>query len=596
MNDDDPKPRVVLVAVDPDVPNMSRLADELEAEPILPYRSAIAQRIAMHEGQDIAVVVPMTRPTTVLEAARRGVHRIAAWHFPELRPTGLRAPMCRAAYAFVDLTLAPDELADYDAIDAGADPDRIARPSVAAIDRLFREPPRRSRTGGLVEAGVSLGLDALDAAGVVRAIETLSPDRGVNVVNYHRVLPVDEIATYCRPQMAISAPTFAAQLRDMAERRGFTPVERLRHHDAKDKVAITFDDGYEDNFRVALPWLERFSAPACIFLVTGLVGRPDALWWDRVGLSLFAWWRAGTPGELPAALPERARSLSSITTAAEARATISEALSDLNLADEDARDAAVRAAEGLVEALEAKRTMLSWDEVQSLARAGVTFGSHTRSHVPLDELEVDEAKSELLGSHADLDERLGRAPYRATALPRGRLGGLTVGDLEASFDAVMTTDPGVNDVAEDDLFVKRRDGRMLTLAGRHHPAKLRLELTGLVDRLRTAWYATKKRRPALRAGRLRRLRTKRGLGRGVLGVVVGVQRDHDRAALLVHLVRRATAGDLRQLEVDAVLPFSRSFQLLASYGVDDERIQHVVPLSSSSVHLGYRIWAPFCSY
>jgi len=37
--------------------------------------------------------------------------------------------------------------------------------------------------------------------------------------------------------------------------------------------------------------------------------------------------------------------------------------------------------------------------------------------------------------------------------------------------------------------VRRRDGRMLTLAGRHHPAKLRLELSGWVDRLRAAVHA-----------------------------------------------------------------------------------------------------------
>lgn len=488
----DPLRRAVLVAVDPEVRGMSRLADALEAEPILPYRTALAQRVALERkaGREdqVATVVPVTHPATILEAARRGVHRIAAWHPRGFAGHGLDAALVRAAYAVVDLTLASDEETLFAAIEAGADPDRTTADLEGAIDRLFEEPARRSRRGGLIEAGVSLGLDAIETSGVMRALELASPDRGVNVVNYHRVLPVDEMRTYCRPQMAIAAPTFAAQLQDMAHRRGFAPVERLRHHDAKDKVAITFDDGYEDNFRVALPLLERFSAPACIFLVTGLVGRPDALWWDRVGLSLFAWWRAGSPGTVPDALPERTKNLSSLTAASEARTLISDVLSDLNLVDDDQRHLAVQAAEGLVEALEARRTMLSWDEVQSLARAGVTFGSHTRSHVPLDELDLETAKQELLGSHDDLDERVGRRPYRATALPRGRLGDLTEGDLAASFDAVMTTEPGVNPVSDEDLFIKRRDGRMLTLAGRHHPAKLRLELTGIVDHLRAAYH------------------------------------------------------------------------------------------------------------
>lgn len=484
--------RRVLVAVDPKVRGMSHLADQLEGEPILPNRAALRQRVALehdHGEHEVGVVVPMTHPGTIVEAARRGVHRIAALHPAGLCHGPLFDRRVRAAYAMVDLTLVVDAAAIDEAIAAGADPDRIAVVDDGVMARLFTEPPRRSPRNKLVEGAVSFGLDALEALGVVRALEWLAPDRGVNVVNYHRVLPLDELEVYCRPQMAIAEPVFRAQLAEMARQRGFAPLERLGHEDAKDKVAVTFDDGYEDNFRVALPVLERFSAPACIFVVTGLVGRPDALWWDRVGLALFAWWRAGAEGPVPAALPERTAQLSSITASAEARALISEVLSDLNLVDEVERKAALAAAEALVESLEAPRTMLTWDEVRALAAAGVTFGSHTRSHVPLDELSAEVAQEELLGSHDDLDEHLGPAPFRATALPRGRLGPLGEDDLRRHFDAVMTTDPGVNRVTDDGLFKKRRDGRMLTLAGRHHRAKLRLELTGLVDHVRAAYHA-----------------------------------------------------------------------------------------------------------
>ncbi len=483
--------RLVLVAVDAAVEGMSRLADRLEGEPILPARAALAQRVALERAdgrEDIAVVVPMTHPGTILEAARLGVPRICALHPIDLEPGRLGAVAVRAAYAMVDLTIVRTPEGIERAIAAGADPERLMVVDDTSVERLFAEPPRRAPRGKLLEGAVSAGLDALELTGVVRALELLSPDRGVNVVNYHRVLPLEELESYCRPQMAIAAPIFAAQLEQMARQRGFAPVDRLRHESAKDKVAITFDDGYEDNFRVAFPLLERFSTPACIFVVTGLVGRPDALWWDRVGLALFAWWRAGCPGACPAALPERASRLEDITSTKDARELISEVLSDLNRVPDDERRRAVKAAVALVPDVDPQRTMLSWDEVRALSNGGVTFGSHTRSHVPLDELERDDAKSELFGSHADLDEAIGAAPYRATALPRGRLGELSAGDLADAFDVVMTTDPGVNRVTDDDLFVKRRDGRMLTLSGRHHEAKLRLELTGIVDRLRSAYY------------------------------------------------------------------------------------------------------------
>lgn len=44
------------------------------------------------------------------------------------------------------------------------------------------------------------------------------------------------------------------------------------------KVAITFDDGYEDVYRNAFPVLQQFGFTACIFVVAGYVGKPSQ--WD----------------------------------------------------------------------------------------------------------------------------------------------------------------------------------------------------------------------------------------------------------------------------------------------------------------------------
>ena len=47
-------------------------------------------------------------------------------------------------------------------------------------------------------------------------------------------------------------------------------------------VAITFDDGYADNLHNALPLLERYGAPATVFLATAWIGRAEQFWWDRL--------------------------------------------------------------------------------------------------------------------------------------------------------------------------------------------------------------------------------------------------------------------------------------------------------------------------
>lgn len=59
-------------------------------------------------------------------------------------------------------------------------------------------------------------------------------------------------------------------------------------------VAITFDDGYEDTFRLAAPVLERYGFPATLFLVADRVGRHNN--WDPVpgsdGYPLMGWEQA----------------------------------------------------------------------------------------------------------------------------------------------------------------------------------------------------------------------------------------------------------------------------------------------------------------
>jgi peptidoglycan/xylan/chitin deacetylase (PgdA/CDA1 family) len=494
---------ISIVTVNPSLAAVVRISEELETVAIEATVRALGpaileakQRAKERAGALVPVVLPSDHPELVLAASAFGADRIAVMH-TKGSVRGVRASAVRAAFALVDLTIVDDDETERDAVNCGADPDRMVRTDGKVAERLIFEPRRKGRRRAAVEAAVSLALDAAELSGLIRVLETASPDRGVNVVNYHRILPLDEITSYCRPQMALAEPLFEAQLDLIARRRGFTRIDRVRDRMSNGKVAITFDDGYEDNFRVALPILQRFSTPACIFVVTNLIGRPDALWWDRLGLALFVYWRDGCAVSVPTELPDEAKKLQLTSSFEQARQIISDVITLLNRRSFEARMDAVVAAESLVPKLTACRTMLSWDEVSEMAAVGITFGAHTRNHVPLDEVSADAARDELFGSQKDLDARLDVEQPNVVALPRGRLGPLTENEMrEHGVAGVMTTEPGVNRTGGASLFVMRRDGRMLTLHGRHHPAKLRLELTGIVDRLRTALTPKAARRAA----------------------------------------------------------------------------------------------------
>lgn len=46
-------------------------------------------------------------------------------------------------------------------------------------------------------------------------------------------------------------------------------------------LAITFDDGYRDNHRIAAPLLQQFSLPACFFVTTGFIETSHIPPWDE---------------------------------------------------------------------------------------------------------------------------------------------------------------------------------------------------------------------------------------------------------------------------------------------------------------------------
>jgi peptidoglycan/xylan/chitin deacetylase (PgdA/CDA1 family) len=103
------------------------------------------------------------------------------------------------------------------------------------------------------------------------------------ILMYHRI---DE--TPCDPwELAVHPKHFEEQLQFLKQHGHVVSMEELTtslsNKTLKNKtVALTFDDGYLDNFTQAAPLLDKYRLPATFYITTGGIGTNDQFWWDEL--------------------------------------------------------------------------------------------------------------------------------------------------------------------------------------------------------------------------------------------------------------------------------------------------------------------------
>jgi peptidoglycan/xylan/chitin deacetylase (PgdA/CDA1 family) len=109
------------------------------------------------------------------------------------------------------------------------------------------------------------------------------------VVAFHRVQDTEQLEG-----LTVSVRMFESYCRFFQRHFNVVPlrdlVERLEQGKPLNReLAITFDDGYRDNYENAAPVLEALSLPATFFLVTQWMGTDVVPWWDRVAGVRYPW-------------------------------------------------------------------------------------------------------------------------------------------------------------------------------------------------------------------------------------------------------------------------------------------------------------------
>ena len=325
----------------------------------------------------------------------------------------------------------------------------------------------------------------------------------VTILTVHGVMDTEEPVSWVplRPQLSrqvleknlrcLSRYYHFVSLQDaVAMLTGKVPVQPY-------SLVLTFDDGYRNNLKHALPILRRYQAPATFFVTTGNIEQRRPFWFDRLDYVLQCAdidGRSIEIGNTPIHFHSKDRHLlrESYRELREAAKAMSQDLEMQRELEAFAESLERNSGHRLADIWEEDdwSAVLNWSDVRTAISQSVTIGSHTVDHIRLGLVEGDVARHQLMRSKEMIEAQTG-LPCRYFCYPNGSTTP-AVAELvrECGYDAAVTAEEGSNSIGTDLMTLRRVD-----LPTSINPVEVLVKVSGLsvafsrsIIRLRTLLF------------------------------------------------------------------------------------------------------------
>ena len=232
------------------------------------------------------------------------------------------------------------------------------------------------------------------------------------VLTYHRVLDRHDPLLPDEPDIAV----FYQHMHLLKSLFNVLPlseaVKRLKDGSLPARaVCITFDDGYANNLKLAVPILKAYGLPATVFVSTGFISG-GMMWNDIIIENLRA-----SKGELN--LSKLNLGVYSIENNNDRCEVINQLINKIKYLDPMHRMQKVNAITEITGISLSNDVMMSESQIKELYGAGIELGAHTVNHPILTQIEDIEALHEIRNSKHTLESITG-APVACFAYPNGR--------------------------------------------------------------------------------------------------------------------------------------------------------------------------------
>jgi len=257
----------------------------------------------------------------------------------------------------------------------------------------------------LREHGSKMLYHALISLGIVRMMRRLNRDKWA-VLMYHNIVP-DECPIDAWTLVRASA--FRQQMELLRQHYDVVPIGDIIHdttdgshalrESCKPKAVITFDDGYRNNYSIALPILKEFNFPAAVFVCSGFLNSSKMTWYDKV---IYAIQRSSCN---QIELGEKTYSFKH-PRSNRRWDRINDLLTDLKAKTDHERAVLVEQIETTLPVEHDQNecfAFLSDGEVKEMHQTGlITIGAHTANHELLTQVSLEEAEKTVMKNYQDL--------------------------------------------------------------------------------------------------------------------------------------------------------------------------------------------------
>lgn len=266
----------------------------------------------------------------------------------------------------------------------------------------------------------------LDLAGFTRKRIATFQQQVVGLT-YHSVIPESEKFQRYDYRNCVTTRHFDRQIKILKNLYDVVSIEDLSQIFASGRIDgryafISFDDGFTNNFKYALPVLKENNVPAVFYINTGYIGKNRLLWTEFITAALIF-----TAVKSLSLTLNREHLFDLSTPAGQLKASVEirNYLKQKTFSEAEEIMALIKkqtGTENLNPEIDADRyRFMNWDEVQAMSDLGMIIGSHTHEHMLLNMIPEEQAETELTISKKLIEDHTGQV-CRHFSYPNGSPG------------------------------------------------------------------------------------------------------------------------------------------------------------------------------